>query len=97
MADPCDIRYSVESTDDGRGLRAFDAKAALSAIGQHLRHAPTQESRSRIKKTGQPFWAQYRLRVGDFRVYYDVDAVAKVVVVARVLLKGTSPTPKEQP
>lgn len=44
----------------------------------------------------QPFWSQYRLRVDDFRVYYDVDEQLHVVNVLRVIEKGTSET-QEQP
>ena len=44
-----------------------------------------------------PFWCQYRLRVGDLRVYYDVDETAQVVSIIRVLFKGTEPTPRERP
>ena len=97
MADAYEIRYAAEATDDVRRLSAFGAKAVLSAIAQHLRHAPTMESRSRIKKMDQPFWSQYRLRVNDFRAYYDVDEASRVATVSRVLLKGATPTPKEKP
>jgi mRNA-degrading endonuclease RelE of RelBE toxin-antitoxin system len=45
----------------------------------------------------QPFWSQYRLRVGDFRVYYDVDEGARTVDVLRILEKGTRTTPTEEP
>ena len=43
---------------------------------------------------GQPFWSQYRLRIDDFRVYYDIDEENRVVNVLRVLRKGTEPTPQ---
>ena len=45
----------------------------------------------------QPFWSQYRLRVNDFRVYYDVDEAQRVVQILRVLLKGRGQTPTEKP
>jgi len=45
----------------------------------------------------QPFWSQYRLRIEDLRVYYDVDDVDRRVNVLRVLEKTTNPTPKESP
>jgi mRNA-degrading endonuclease RelE of RelBE toxin-antitoxin system len=43
----------------------------------------------------QPFWSQYRLRVDEFRVYYDVDDDHRVVNVLRVLMKTTDQTPGE--
>ena len=97
MAGAYTIQYAAEAEDDVAGLRAFDAKAVIEAAEQHLRHAPTQESRSRIKRMTPPFWCQYRLRVGGLRIYYDVDGTARVVSITRVLFKGTELTPKEQP
>jgi len=34
---------------------------------------PTVERRSRVKRLRDDFFPPFRLRVGDFRVYYDVD------------------------
>ena len=44
----------------------------------------------------QPFWSEYRLRVSDFRVYYDVDETRHVVHVLRILFKGAGTTPKDR-
>ena len=55
---------------------------------------PGQESKSRIKAMSQPFWSQYRLRVNDFRVYFDVHEEECVVNVLRVLKKGNASTPQ---
>jgi mRNA interferase RelE/StbE len=64
-----------------RRLRRVDAVAVLDAIEVHLRHEPDRVSRSRIKRLRGRNAAAYRLRVGDFRVFYDV-AEAEVVVIA---------------
>ncbi len=79
------------------GLRRFDQSKVLDGIEQHLRHQPKLESKSRIKAMQQPFWSQYRLRIDDFRVYYDVDDNSKQVHVLRVLRKTSQPTPGESP
>ena len=42
------------------------------AIEEHLRHEPTKTSKSRIKRLRGLSRPQYRLRVGDVRVFYDV-------------------------
>lgn len=42
------------------------------ALDVHLTHEPTKVSRSRIKKLRGLSQPQYRLRVGDIRVFYDV-------------------------
>jgi mRNA interferase RelE/StbE len=46
--------YEIELTDDSKRdiqlLRPFDRRKVLDAIERHLRHEPTKESRSRIKR-----------------------------------------------
>ena len=42
------------------------------ALEVHLTHEPTTVSKSRIKKLRGLSRPQYRLRVGDIRVFYDV-------------------------
>lgn len=42
------------------------------ALEVHLTHEPTKVSKSRIKKLRGLSQPQYRLRVGDIRVFYDV-------------------------
>ena len=42
------------------------------AIEIHLRHEPEKISKSRIKRLRELASPQYRLRVGEIRVFYDV-------------------------
>jgi mRNA interferase RelE/StbE len=42
------------------------------ALELHLTHEPTKVSKSRIKRLRGLSQPQYRLRVGDIRVFYDV-------------------------
>ena len=42
------------------------------ALAVHLTHEPTKVSKSRIKRLRGLSQPQYRLRVGDIRVFYDV-------------------------
>jgi mRNA interferase RelE/StbE len=44
----------------------------VKALGVHLTHEPTKVSKSRIKRLRGLRQPQYRLRVGDIRVFYDV-------------------------
>src|SRR3990172_4659435 len=82
------IMYDELAFEELRGLRAFDRKAVLRTIERHLRHEPTRESRSAIKRLDPPVLAVYRLRAGDFRVFYDVDEPNTVVRVIAVRYKG---------
>ena len=91
------IQYADEAVRDLRALRAFEQRAILNAIEQQLGANPTQVSRTRIKEMRQPYWSQYRLRVDDFRVYYDVDVAQRTVSILRVLEKGSGETPGRSP
>ena len=42
------------------------------ALETHLRHEPTKVSKSRIKRLRGLSRPQYRLRVNDVRIFYDV-------------------------
>ena len=68
-----------------RRLRRVDAVAILDAIEAHLRHEPERVSRSRIKRLRGDQAATYRLRVGDYRVFYDVSEA--LITVTAVLHK----------
>jgi mRNA interferase RelE/StbE len=56
-----------------------------SALETHLRHEPEKASRSRIKRLRGLLRPQYRLRVGEVRVFYDVSGttVEVLAIVAK--------------
>ena len=95
MSPAYNIRYTAVAEDDIGGLRAFDERKVLQGIEEHLARQPQRVSQSRIKAMEQPFWSQYRLRIDEFRVYYDVDEEGHAVNVLRVVRKGTGPTPQK--
>lgn len=65
-----------------RRLRRVDATAILDALHRYLRHEPDRPNRSRIKRLRGKQDATYRLRVGEYRVFYDVgEGVVTVVAV----------------
>jgi mRNA-degrading endonuclease RelE of RelBE toxin-antitoxin system len=70
------MRYEVllapEAVEDLELLRAYDRAQVKDALEKHLRHQPTRTSRSRIKRLRGFSRPQYRLRVGELRVFYDV-------------------------
>src|SRR5438046_3921444 len=83
------MRYEIvlapEATIDYRALKANHRAEVKAALEQHLRHEPTKVSRSRIKRLRGLSRPQYRLRVGELRVFYDVvgEAVHVLAVVAK--------------
>ncbi len=97
MGEPYEIRYADEAVSDLRSLRPFDQRKVLEGVERHLNFQPRFVSRSRIKLMTQPFWSQYRLRLDEARVYYDVADDPPIVNVLRVLMKTTGTTPEESP
>ena len=67
-----DILLSPEAVGDLRALKANVRAAVKEALETHLRHEPTKTSRSRIKRLRGLSKPQFRLRVEDVRVFYDV-------------------------
>src|SRR6202140_394819 len=55
-----------------RKLPGHERALVTDTINRHLRHEPTKVSKSRIKRLRGLSQPQYRLRVGDIRVFYDV-------------------------
>ncbi len=53
-------------------LPAFDRAALRDALETHLRHEPAKVSTSRIKRLRGLLQPQFRLRVEEFRVFYDI-------------------------
>jgi len=64
---------SPQAREQFHGLSAYDRAKVRDAIDQHLQDRPTTESGSRIKRLRGLRKPQYRLRVDDVRVFYDVE------------------------
>jgi mRNA interferase RelE/StbE len=82
-----EILLAPEAVEDLRNLRAGVRVEVRDAIERHLRNEPTKESRSRIKRLRGLKRPQYRLRVGDTRIFYDVGGM-RVEVLAIVTKEG---------
>jgi mRNA-degrading endonuclease RelE of RelBE toxin-antitoxin system len=67
-----EILLAPEAVEDLRRLKARDRTAVKEALATHLRHEPAKTSRSRIKRLRGMARPQYRLRVEEVRVFYDV-------------------------
>lgn len=80
---PFDIILAPEAVEDFKRLKAHVRSAVRGALEIHLRHEPEKASRSRIKKLRGLRRPQYRLRVDDVRVFYDVSG-ANVEILAIV-------------
>jgi mRNA-degrading endonuclease RelE of RelBE toxin-antitoxin system len=84
------MRYEVilapEAIEDLKRLKAHVRAEVRDAIDRHIRHEPTKTSRSRIKRLRGLSKPQYRLRVGEVRIFYDVSglSVEVLAIVAKV-------------
>ena len=67
-----EIVLAPEAVEDLRKLKANERSAVKEALETHLGHEPTKTSRSRIKRLRGIARPQYRLRVEEVRVFYDV-------------------------
>jgi mRNA-degrading endonuclease RelE of RelBE toxin-antitoxin system len=67
-----EIVLAPEAVEDLRALKANVRAAVRRALEIHLRHEPSKTSRSRIKRLRGLRRPQYRLRVGEARVFYDI-------------------------
>ena len=68
-----DIVLAPPAARQLRALRAYVRGEVLDAIERHLRFEPKRLSRSRIKSLRGLTRPQYRLRVGEVRVFYDIE------------------------
>jgi mRNA interferase RelE/StbE len=87
-----EIVLSPEAVEDLRSLAAHDRAAVREAMEAHLRTAESRSGTRRLRGVARP---QYRLRVGEVRVFYDVGA-AKVEVIAIVPKPGAQEWLREQ-
>ena len=70
------MRYEVIlAPNAGKAYKRLPAHVrsrVRDALDRHLRHEPTKVSKSRIKRLRGLSRPQYRLRVDEIRVFYDV-------------------------
>jgi mRNA interferase RelE/StbE len=80
-----EIVLAPEAVEDLRRFKANDRAAIKEALETHLRHEPTKTSRSRIKRLRGLARPQYRLRIDQVRVFYDISGstVEVLAIVAK--------------
>ncbi len=81
------ITLKPSAVADLDALRKYDATQIANAMERHLQDDPTKESKSRIKRLRGISNPDFRLRVGDYRVFHMVDKDACRVDVLRVMHK----------
>ncbi len=84
------ILLAPEAVEDLSKLTANVRSTVRMALETHLRHEPGKTSRSRIKRLRGLRRPQYRLRVGEVRVFYDISSTT--VEVLAIVAKSEAET-----
>jgi mRNA-degrading endonuclease RelE of RelBE toxin-antitoxin system len=97
---PYTIHVARDAERELRAIRAYDRRRIVDEIEGQLIHQPTVETRNRKRLPAAsagfehvpPLW---ELRVGDYRVFYDVNVEANTVSVRAVRHKAPGQTTEE--
>ncbi len=85
--------YTIQIHEDAEAeltaLRPYDRNRILDDIEEQLTHEPnTVTRRKKILEALEPPWDQlgpvWQLRVGEYRIYYDVVQEEKMVIVRAI-------------
>ncbi len=94
------IEFVAGVVSDLAALRPYDRRRVLDRIDTELRDSPAVATRNRKLLPGlQPPWDQelpiWELRVGGYRVFYDVQEQVRLVTVLAIRLKPPHKTTEE--
>ena len=82
------MRYEIEITEEAKidlsFFKAYERKTILAAIREQLSHEPLQETRNRKRLRENPL-ANWELRCGKFRIFYEV---SKNIVTVGIIAVG---------
>jgi mRNA-degrading endonuclease RelE of RelBE toxin-antitoxin system len=94
------VEFAEGVIDDLKTLRAADRKRILDKMEEQLLHTPTEQTRNKKILVGlKPPWEHeepvWELRIGKYRVFYDVNEEEQQVVVRAVREKPPHQTTEE--
>ena len=79
--------YRIEVTEDAKvdlsHYSAFERKLIVSEIREQLTHQPLVETKNRKSLRDNPI-ASWELRIGKFRVFYEVNEPVEMVSIVSV-------------
>ena len=84
-----EIVLTPEAIDDMRALRKFERQRIFDEIEKQLQHQPAAETHNQ-KRLHPNDLAEWELRVGKFRVFYDVNQAELRVKIEAVGYKRGS-------
>jgi mRNA-degrading endonuclease RelE of RelBE toxin-antitoxin system len=95
-----DIQVARDAERELKKLSAFHRNAIIDAMERNLSHEPTHRSRNRKMLVGliPPWTAEppvWELRVGNYRVFYDVAEEERVVYIRAIRKKPAGRTTED--
>jgi mRNA-degrading endonuclease RelE of RelBE toxin-antitoxin system len=83
MAEPFEINLTDGAQADLFWFAAYARRIIVDGIEVHLRYQPTHGSRKIVTMRPNPV-AGWELRLGDYRILYDVDNPARIVTIQAI-------------
>jgi len=81
-----EIEFTPEALQDLKAFRKFEQQKIISGIDTQLKYEPIVETRNRFQMR-QNDVAEWELRIGKYRVFYNVENVIQIVSIEVIGLK----------
>lgn len=78
-----EIEFTPDAAKDLQYFRKFEQKILIDAIQTQLTYEPTVETKNRFRRS-PPDIAEWELRTGVFRIFYNVDELVEIVSIERI-------------
>jgi mRNA-degrading endonuclease RelE of RelBE toxin-antitoxin system len=78
-----EIQFTSDAVDDLKEFGKFEQRTIFGQISAQLSYEPVTDTRNR-KKLRPNEVAEYELRIGKFRIFYDVDEETKTVKIEAI-------------
>ena len=75
-----EIEFTPEAYEDLKSFRKFEQQKIIAGIEAQLRYEPTVETRNRFRMRPNEI-AEWELRIGKYRVFYNVEEAVEIVSV----------------
>jgi mRNA-degrading endonuclease RelE of RelBE toxin-antitoxin system len=81
-----DVEFTSEAIEDVKSFRKSEQQTIISGIDTQLKYEPTVETRNRFPMRPNDV-AEWELRIGKYRVFYNVETLVKIVSIEVVGFK----------
>lgn len=78
-----EIEFSPRALENLKRFRKHDQQVVVDAVEVQLTHEPGKPTRNRKPLEDNPL-APWELRVGDLRIFYDIQADTRTVLIVAV-------------